>query len=96
MCCRGCRCTNSTQIKANTKSIKKMLEKLSTTKVHEVLTDTTLKAVNLCGQDLPEEMELSINYTYKDSGRQLMILDCGAPVSLAGVSWMEQYLQEFV
>ena len=24
-----------------------------------------------------------------------MILDCGAPVSLAGVSWMEQYLQEF-
>ena len=24
-----------------------------------------------------------------------MILDCGAPVSLAGISWMEQYLQEF-
>ena len=72
-----------------------MLEKLSTTKVHEVSTDTTLKAVNLCGQELPEKMELSINYAYKDSGRQLMILDCGAPVSLAGVSWMEQYLQEF-
>ena len=36
-----------------------------------------------------------INYTYKDSGRQLMILDLGAPVSLAEISWMEQYLQEF-
>ena len=40
-------------------------------------------------------MELSINCAYKDSGRELMILDCGAPVSLAGISWMEQYLQEF-
>ena len=73
-----------------------MLEKLSSTKVHEVSTqDTALKTVNLCGQDLPEEMEISINYAYKDSGRQLMILDCGAPVSLAGISLMEQYLQEF-
>ena len=70
----------------DTKDIKKMLEKLSSTKVHEVSTDTAPKTVNLCGQDLPEEMELSINYAYKDSGRQLMILDCGAPVSLAGIS----------
>ena len=38
---------------------------------------------------------MSINYIYKDSGRQLMILDYGATVSLAGISWMEQYLQEF-
>ena len=74
----------------------KNLEKLSTTKVHEVSTqETSVKSVNLCGQDIAEEMELNINYTYKDSGRQLMILDCGAPVSLAGISWMEQYLQEF-
>ena len=73
-----------------------MLEKLSTTKVHKVSTqDTSVKSVNLCCQDIAEEMELNINYTYKDSGRQLMILDCGAPVSLAGISWMEQYLQEF-
>ena len=73
-----------------------MLEKLSSTKVHEVSTqDTNVKSINLCGQDIAEEMELSINYAYKDSGRQLMILDCGAPVSLAGISWMEQYLQEF-
>ena len=69
---------------------------MSTTKVHEVSTqDTSVKTVNLCGQDIAEEIELSINYTYKDSGRQLMILDCGAPVSLAGICWMEQYLQDF-
>ena len=72
-----------------------MLEKLSTAKVHEVSTDAAVKTVNLCGQDLLEEMELSINYAYKDSGQQMMILDCGAPVSLAGISWMEHYLQEF-
>lgn len=73
-----------------------MLEKLSTTKVHEVSTqETSVKSVNLCGQDIAEEIELTINYAYKDSGRRLMILDCRAPVSLAGISWMEQYLQEF-
>ena len=26
-----------------------------------------------------------INYTYTDQGRQMMILDLGAPVSVAGV-----------
>jgi len=67
MRCKGCRRTNCIQIKADTKDIKKMLEKLSTTKIHEVSTDTTLKELNLCGQDLPEEIELSINYTNKDS-----------------------------
>ena len=36
-----------------------------------------------------------INYTYNDLGRQMMILDIGAPVSIAGVSWMKQYLEEF-
>ena len=36
-----------------------------------------------------------INYTYMDLGRQMMIFDIGAPVSLAGVSWMTQYLKEF-
>ena len=74
------------------KDIKSMLEKLNLKKIHEVSTEAAVKTVNLCGQDLPEAMELSISYAYKDSGRQLMILDCGAPVSLAGISWMEQYL----
>ena len=36
-----------------------------------------------------------INYTYTDQGRQMMILDLGAPVSVAGISWMNQYLAGF-
>ena len=93
--CRGCTCPKCKQLTVDTRDIKMMLEKLSIAKVHEVSTDRAVKTVNLCRQDLPEEMELSINYAYKDSGQQMMILDCGAPVSLAGISWMEQYLQEF-
>ena len=57
--------------------------------------ESSVKSVNLCGHDIAEEMEMTINYTYKDFGRQLMILDCGASVSLEGISWMKQYLQEF-
>ena len=47
-------------------------------------------AVNLC-----ESPEMVINYIYMDLGDQMMILDIGAPVSIAGVSWMTQYLKEF-
>ena len=47
-------------------------------------------AVNLC-----ESLEMVINYTYKDMGHQMMILDIGAPISIAGVSLMTQYLREF-
>ena len=36
-----------------------------------------------------------MNYTYTDQGRQMMILDLGAPVSVAGVPWMNQYLAGF-
>ena len=46
-------------------------------------------SVNLC-----ESPEMVINYTYMDLGRQLIILDIDAPVSIAGVSWMSQYLKE--
>ena len=46
----------------DTKDIKLSLEKLSSAKVHEVKTEAALKSVNLCGQDLPEALELSINY----------------------------------
>merc|ERR1712082_63195 len=35
------------------------------------------------------------NYTYRDLGRHMMILDIGAPLNLAGFSWMTQYLKEF-
>ena len=72
-----------------------MLEKMETKKFHEVSAESSTTAINLCSQEVVEEMEMTINYTYKDSGRQLIILDLGAPVSLAGISWMEQYLQEF-
>merc|ERR1712239_103001 len=34
--------------------------------------------------------EILVNYTEK--GKQVMILDLGAPVCLAGKEWMEQYL----
>ena len=49
--------------------------------------------VNLCEEGFTLSEEMLVNYT--DLGRQMMILDIGAPVSLAGVSWMTQYLQEF-
>ena len=62
-----------------------MLEKMETKKVHEVSADSSTTTINLCSQDVVEEMEMKINYTYKDSGRQLMILDIGTPVSLAGI-----------
>ena len=55
-----------------------------------VETPALTAAVNLC-----ESPEMVINYTYKDMGCQMMILDIGAPVSIAGVSWMTQYLREF-
>ena len=62
-------------------------------KIHEVSTEEAYAtSVNLCSKEV---IEMTINYSYKDSGRQLMILDLGAPVSLAGISWMQQYLQVF-
>ena len=64
------------------------MEKLDV-KIIETPTSTAT-AVNLC-----ESLEIIINYTYKDIGCQLMILDIGALVSIAGVSWMTQYLKEF-
>ena len=44
--------------------------------------------VQLCnGYELDEE--ILVNYTEK--GKQVMVLDLGAPVSLAGKVWMNQY-----
>ena len=51
-------------------------------------------AVNLC-EKTEEVKDISINYTYTDQGRQMMILDIGALVSVAGVPWVKQYLKEF-
>ena len=65
-----------------------ILEKLDDKRVE---TPALTAAVTLC-----ESPEMVINYTYKDMGRQMMILDIGAPVSIAGVSWMIQYLRVWV
>ena len=47
-----------------------MLEKLDTKRIHEVSTqESSAVSVNLCSQDVVEEMEMTINYTYKDSGQ---------------------------
>ena len=47
--------------------------------------------MNLCdGYEL--NGEFLVNYAKK--GKQVMILDIGAPVSLAGKEWITQYLRE--
>ena len=72
--------------------IKKMiLEKLDVKIVDKVPDPPAV--VNLCEKVSIGE-DLMINYTYKDMGRQMMILDIGAPVSIAGVSWIVQYLEK--
>ena len=38
------------------------------------------------------DKEILVNHTEK--GKQVMILDLGAPVSLAGKEWMDQYLKD--
>ena len=47
--------------------------------------------VNLC-ESVKKVEEMVINYTYKDLGRQMIIHDLGASVSITGTSWMRQYL----
>ena len=70
-------------------------EKLNVTRINEVLTEVSPTAINLCNQEIAMAEEMQINYTYTESGKQMMILDIGASVSLTGISWMTQYLQEF-
>ena len=60
----------------------------------KIVGSESAKAVNLCESTPPAE-DMVINYTYRDPGRQRMILDIGAPVSVAGIPWMKQYLEEF-
>ena len=47
--------------------------------------------VNLCEEYTMNE-EFLVNYAEK--GKHIMILDIGAPVSLAGMEWMTQYIKE--
>ena len=48
------------------------------------------KALNIC-----EAPEMLVNYTYTEMGHQMMILDIGAPMNVAGIAWMMKYLKEF-
>ena len=71
----------------------KRIEEILLKKVYIKLTETQkdAAAVNLC----EEAKEVMVNYTYTYLERQMMISDIRAQFSLAGVSWMTQYLQEY-
>ena len=69
-----------------------MIKEKLDVKLLEKVPDTE---VNLCGQ-VEVEKEMVINYTYTDMGRQMMILDLRAPVSIIGVPWLEQYLKSLI
>merc|ERR1711867_251999 len=80
-------------MKRTCEDIKKtILEKLDVKIMNRVLDPPA--AVNLCDKVTIGE-DMVINYTYTEMGREMMILDIGAPVSIAGAPWMEQYLEEF-
>ena len=74
--------------------IKELILKKLDVKMVDTKTPDPPAAVNLC-KEVSVAEDMVINYTYTDLGRQMMILDIGAPVSIAGVSWMKQYLEEF-
>ena len=94
--CIGCRCENCNQLKRDFQDIKKLIhEKLDVKQVNEVSTEVSPTAVNLYNQEVIMGEDMMINYTYTNLGKQMMIFDIGAPASLAGISWMTQYLQEF-
>merc|ERR1711867_232478 len=48
-------------------------------------------SINWC-QNITVNEEILVNFTEK--GKQVMLLDLGAPVSVAGNEWMNQYLKD--
>ena len=92
--CIGCRCRDCNQTKRTCEDIKKMiLEKLDL-KIVDMVPDLPV-AVHLCNE-VTVGKDMVINHTYTEMGRQMMILDIRAPVSIAGVPWIEQFLEEIV
>ena len=79
----------------NSKTLQRIEDLLNKkTDVKLIGQDPPPASVNLCeATEVPEDMV--INYIYKDQGIQMMILDLGAPVSVAGIPWMKQYLATF-
>ena len=80
------------------KYCKTVADKKGETKTHKVTMSMPPPPpevhVNLCdGEGFKVQKEFLINYT--DLGCQVMVLDISAPVSLAEIKWLEQYLGEF-
>ena len=94
MCkCKTCK-QNQKTLKQNQRTLDEIKNMISKKMDVKIVGSESAKAVNLCKSTPPVE-NIVINYTYTDQGRQMMILDVGAPVSVAGVPWMKQYLKEF-
>ena len=70
----------------NQKTLNKIKDLISTKL--DIKTSDSPKAINLCKNSAVVEDRV-INYTYTDQERHMMILDIGAPVSVAGVPWMK-------
>ena len=68
-------------------------KKIDVKHVNEVSTDVSLTVVNLYNQEVVMGDEMTINYPYTEFGKQMMILDIRATVSLAGIPGMTKYLQ---
>ena len=79
--CIGCKCNSCY---SNQKTLQEITDLLSKKIDVKVVGQDSPTSVNLCeATEVTEDMV--INYTYKDQGRQMMILDLGAPVSVAGI-----------
>ena len=92
MRCIGCKCNSCYNNKNTLQEIKDLLSKKVDIKF--VGQDPPPTNVNLCEATSVLE-DMVINYTYMDQGRQMMILNLGAPLSVAGIPWMKQYLAGF-
>ena len=87
--CIGCKCNSCYSNSKTLQRIEELLSKKMDVKL--IGQDPPPTSVNLCeATEVSEDMV--INYTYKDQGRQMMILDLGAPVSVAGIPWIWQGL----
>ena len=64
-----------------------MIQEMLNIKIFDKVKDSAT-SVNLC-EEVEVGEEMMINYTYTDMGRQMMILNMEAPISITGVPWME-------
>ena len=76
------------------KYVKTLSEKKEKVKVAEVTMENEVNVYLCNGESLLVKEEFLINYPDLGDG-QVIVLDLGAPVSLAGTKWLRQYLEEF-